>query len=95
MPITALLATEAVGLSLLLRKKDIPLAPRRSSLCNAELAGRGTGRKVILSVLVLWVLLKVGSIFFETSLRPIYAWDNLGELVRGRQAVLLLQKPVS
>jgi len=76
MPITALLATEAVGLSLLLRKKDIPLAPRPKFPLYAELTGRGTGRKVILSVLVLWVLLKVGSIFFETSLRPIYAWDT-------------------
>lgn len=77
-PITALLAAEAVGLSLLLWKKHIPLAPRPAFPLYTELTGRGTGtgKKIILSLLLLWVLLKVGSVFLETSLRPIYAWDS-------------------
>lgn len=81
-PLTQINATvpviiEIIALALWLKKKNITLFPRPSAGLIREIASPETPllKKTALGVLAVWVAVKLGSVFFETYLRPIYAWD--------------------
>ena len=69
---------EIVAIVLWTRHRVIPFSPPVSFGFYQELSSRDTRpfRKVLLTVLLVWVFVKIGSVLLETSLRPIFAWDS-------------------
>jgi hypothetical protein len=79
LPFTALpVAFEVIALSAWIARKRIPAIPKPSFGLIEELFSSRTGRarKAALALLALWAGIKLASVFVETGLRPIYAWDS-------------------
>jgi hypothetical protein len=81
-PLTQTYATipvivEIITLGIWLRTKDIALFPKPSAGLIQEIASPKTPllKRTALGVLAVWVAVKLCSVFVETYLRPIYAWD--------------------
>jgi len=77
-PIAALPALEAAGLFWWARRRRVPLAPGIASGLWRDCTDRGVpwARRAVITLLVLWAAVKLASVFLETSLRPIWAWDT-------------------
>lgn len=81
-PLTQFYATlpvviEIILMSLMIWKKKIPLLnikPNADDI-SANKAKIDYIRQAGIIILSIWTVLKIGSIFFETYLRPIWAWD--------------------
>lgn len=70
-----LLILEIALLALWVRLRRIPLWDKHTShICDEVFWGHPLGR-VIVAVLLAWVIVKLGSIFYMSSLRPLFAWD--------------------
>ncbi len=71
------LIIEIVGLFLWIGINKIPLSPKPSFGFYEEITSQNTKlmKKVLLSLLMLWVVAKIISVFYLTLLRPIWAWD--------------------
>lgn len=84
----ALPLVEIAGLSLLIRKGRIPLGGRPSSGLLSEILGSNASclKKSVLIVLFTLAAAKIGSIFIETYLRPIFAWDSFANWSAGAKA---------
>jgi 4-amino-4-deoxy-L-arabinose transferase-like glycosyltransferase len=68
---------EIAGLSFLVGKRRIPLARKPSFDLVSEILGSSSRlKKAVLVMLFALAAAKVGSIFIETYLRPIFAWDS-------------------
>ena len=70
---------EIVGLYLWIRKSKVVLVKTSSFGLFSEIFGADDHwlKKISLIVLIALVVIKIGSIFVETYLRPIFAWDSL------------------
>lgn len=75
--LSAPVALEIVLLALWLLKNKTPLAPRITVGWTKELVSHEThfAKKAAIILFLGWAALKIVSIFVETGLRPIYAWD--------------------
>jgi 4-amino-4-deoxy-L-arabinose transferase-like glycosyltransferase len=69
---------EIVGLYLWIRKSKVVLVKTSSFGLFSEIFGADDHwlKKISLIVLIALVVIKIGSIFVETYLRPIFAWDS-------------------
>jgi hypothetical protein len=78
---------EIAGLFLLIGKRRIPLAGRPSFGLVSEILGSSSRlKKAALVMLFALAAAKVGSIFIETYLRPIFAWDSFANWSAGAKA---------
>jgi hypothetical protein len=75
---------EIVFLGIFMFWKNIPIWPLiskpDSGLLSELMSARNHwAKKILLAILLLWVIAKIGSIFFLTSLRPVFSWDAWAE----------------
>ncbi len=82
MPLTLLTVTlpavlGIAGLILWIRFRKIPVLGQSSPGLYREIAAPGTAwvKKAVMIVLILWIGVKIGSVFLETWVRPLYGWD--------------------
>lgn len=75
--IVPLLLAELAGLAFWARRTGTTVFPKPSFGLWQELGNRETGAltRLGLAALAAWAAVKIGSVFFEASLRPIFAWD--------------------
>lgn len=71
------IALEIAAFCILIVMKKIRPLPKPSFGLLQEFRSTKTGalKKSAITILSLWILLKTASLFIETGLRPIYAWD--------------------
>jgi hypothetical protein len=69
--------TEILLLSVIIAIQKITVVPKLSFRLRDELLSPNTSRvkKVAVVLLILWACVKLLSVFLETGLRPIFAWD--------------------
>lgn len=75
--VTSVIAIEIAILAFWARRMGAVLFPRPSFGLLNELRDRGVSplRKAALVLLACWIAAKLGSVLYEASLRPIFAWD--------------------
>lgn len=75
--LTPVIALEIAGLAFWARRTGAILFPRPSFGLLNELRDRSVSplRKAALVLLACWIAAKLGSVLYEASLRPIFAWD--------------------
>ncbi len=71
---------EIAVLSLWIWKKRIPLISLNKNLAGGYATDKSNAnysllRTIVCSILAVWIIAKMGSVFVETYLRPIFAWD--------------------
>lgn len=78
LPLSLPILVEIIGLSIWIKTKAIPVITKPSSGLWAEFSSSETKliKKIAMAVLLIWVCAKIGSVFLEASLRPIWAWDS-------------------
>ena len=86
--VASLIVIEIVGLFLLIRKKKIGITRMPSFGIFNEIASADVrwSKKILVIVLTAIVVVKIGSIFVETYLRPIFAWDSFANWSAGAKA---------
>ena len=79
---------EIAGLSFWIRKRNVVLFKRPSFGLFREIFGAGSNwiKKISLVILTALVTVKITSIFLETCLRPIFAWDSFANWSAGAKA---------
>ncbi len=79
---------EIAGLYFLIKKRRIPLSGRPSLGLVSEIIGSSASglKKTALVILFALASAKVGAIFIETYLRPIFAWDSFANWSAGAKA---------
>jgi hypothetical protein len=79
---------EIAGLSLWIRKRKVILAKGPSFRLFGEIFGTDHHwiNKISLIILAALVVMKIASIFMETYLRPIFAWDSFANWSAGAKA---------
>lgn len=75
--LSLLIIAETAVLAVGMRQAGISLLPRPTFGLVKEIGSSKTGAlaRAAMAILVLWIVLKLGSVIAETLLRPIYAWD--------------------
>ncbi len=75
--VTSVIAIEIAGLAFWLAKARISVFPKPSFGLLSEVRDRSVSPilKAALVLLFCWIAVKLGSVLYEASLRPIFAWD--------------------
>ncbi len=76
--IAPLLLAETGALAWWARRRQVPVLPAPSFGLWQEISGGDAAiwKRVALALLTAWAVFKIGSVFLEASLRPIFAWDT-------------------
>ena len=86
--VTAPIMVEIAVLFLFIRKRKIALTRTPSFEFFSEIVGADGPwfKKLLLLILTAIIVVKIGSIFVETYLRPIFAWDSFANWSAGAKA---------